>query len=145
MQGPLYLQGKAWVCLNDQCTQSQRLWLQSSSCASHAAVPDTPSLVRAFRCLYNVPVKVRGQCAGEQVTAGTVNCDGHITVRSERAGDATVMADILRLVDAAQSRSAPMQRLADAVAGRFTYAMMGLSAATFAFWSSIGVRMFPQV
>lgn len=83
--------------------------------------------------------------AGEQVTAGTVNCDGSIVVRSERAGDATVMADILRLVDAAQSRAAPMQRLADSVAGRFTYAMMGFSAATFLFWSAVGTRIFPQV
>ncbi|KAK9826672.1 hypothetical protein WJX74_009150 [Apatococcus lobatus] len=86
-----------------------------------------------------------GKSAGEQVTAGTVNCDGSIVVRSERAGDATVMADILRLVDAAQSRTAPMQRLADSVAGRFTYAMMGLSAATFLFWSAVGTRIFPQV
>lgn len=38
-----------------------------------------------------------------------------------------------------------MQRLADQVAGRFAYGVMGASAATFLFWSTLGVRMFPQV
>ena len=38
-----------------------------------------------------------------------------------------------------------MQRLADAVAGKFAYAVMGASAATFAFWATIGTRVFPQV
>lgn len=40
---------------------------------------------------------------------------------------------------------APIQRLADAVAGRFTYGVMGISAATFLFWRTAGLRLFPQV
>lgn len=46
---------------------------------------------------------------------------------------------------APQARTAPIQRLADAVAGKFAYGVMGLSAATFVFWSTVGTRMFPQV
>lgn len=38
-----------------------------------------------------------------------------------------------------------MQRLADEVAGRFAYGVMAASAATFLFWSTMGVRLFPQV
>eukprot|EP00208_Stichococcus_sp_RCC1054_P001455 CAMPEP_0206141838 /NCGR_PEP_ID=MMETSP1473-20131121/14353_1 /ASSEMBLY_ACC=CAM_ASM_001109 /TAXON_ID=1461547 /ORGANISM="Stichococcus sp, Strain RCC1054" /LENGTH=960 /DNA_ID=CAMNT_0053536563 /DNA_START=260 /DNA_END=3142 /DNA_ORIENTATION=+ len=82
---------------------------------------------------------------GDNVTAGTVNCEGALTVRAERAGSDTAMADIVRAVEAAQARQAPMQRLADQVAGRFAYGVMGASAVTFLFWSTLGIRMFPQV
>lgn len=43
---------------------------------------------------------------------------------------------------AAQSREAPVQRLADAVAGRFCYGVMAASALTFAFWQTLGIQ-FP--
>ncbi len=56
--------------------------------------------------------------AGDSVTAGTVNCDGVLTVQAERAGGDTAMADIVRAVEAAQSRAAPVQRLADQVPPR---------------------------
>ena len=65
-------------------------------------------------------------------------------VRALRSGNATAIADILRLVETAQARTAPVQRLADAVAGKFAYAVMGVSAATFAFWATVGTRVFPQ-
>lgn len=65
-------------------------------------------------------------------------------VRALRSGNATAIADILRLVETAQARTAPVQRLADAVAGKFAYAVMGASAATFAFWATVGTRIFPQ-
>ena len=81
---------------------------------------------------------------GDEVTAGTVNCDGVLTVQATAAGDATALADIVRLVETAQSRAAPVQRLADAVAGKFAYGVMATSAATFCFWSILGPRIFPQ-
>ncbi len=49
-----------------------------------------------------------------------------------------------RLVADAQSREAPVQRLADVVAGRFCYGVMAASAATFGFWSLAGTNLFPQ-
>ncbi|GLI68631.1 hypothetical protein VaNZ11_013109 [Volvox africanus] len=82
---------------------------------------------------------------GDKVTAGTVNCDGALTVRAEHSGQQTVIADIVRMVEVAQARTAPIQRLADTVAGKFAYGVMGLSAATFAFWAAVGTRVFPQV
>ncbi len=84
-------------------------------------------------------------CAGSKVTAGTLNCDGSFTVRAEQSGQETVIADIVRMVESAQARTAPIQRLADTVAGRFSYGVMGLSAATFAFWSTVGTKLFPHV
>lgn len=66
-------------------------------------------------------------------------------VKAEHSGQQTVIADIVRMVEVAQARTAPIQRYADAVAGRFAYGVMGLSAATFAFWALIGTKIFPQV
>ena len=61
------------------------------------------------------------------------------------AGDATGIADIVRAVEGAQARTAPVQRVADAVSGRFAYAVMAASAATFAFWATAGAGLFPAV
>lgn len=74
-----------------------------------------------------------------------MNCDGSLMVTAEASGQDTVIADIVRMVEAAQARTAPIQRLADSVAGKFAYGVMGLSAATFVFWSTAGARMFPSV
>lgn len=68
-----------------------------------------------------------------------------ITVRSEASGGETAIADIVRAVEGAQARTAPVQRTADAVAGKFAFAVMGLSAATFAFWATAGLKLFPHV
>ena len=76
--------------------------------------------------------------AGDAVAAGTVNCDGAILVAVTAAGQDTAVADIVRLVEAAQARPAPVQRLADEVAGTFCYGVMAVSAATFTFWRLAG-------
>ena len=73
-----------------------------------------------------------------------MNCEGRIVVRVERCGAATALADIVRAVEAAQARAAPVQRLADRVAGGFAAGVLALSTATFAFWATAGPRLFPQ-
>jgi P-type Cu+ transporter len=83
--------------------------------------------------------------AGSQVAAGSGNYEGRLTVRVERSGSSTAIADVLQVVEAAQARAAPVQRLADQVAGRFAYGVMAASASTLAFWSLAGPRLFPQV
>ncbi|XP_057494523.1 copper-transporting ATPase PAA1, chloroplastic isoform X2 [Actinidia eriantha] len=80
---------------------------------------------------------------GAEVAAGTINLNGTLTVEVQRSGGETAMGDIVRLVEEAQSREAPVQRLADKVAGHFTYGVMALSAATFLFWNLFGARMLP--
>jgi cation transport ATPase len=72
------------------------------------------------------------------VTAGTVVFEAPITVRASSTGAGSTLAGIGRLVVAAQAREAPMQRLADTIAGRFCFSVMAVSAATFAFWSTLG-------
>ena len=83
--------------------------------------------------------------AGDSVSAGTVNCDGAITVQVVSSGEETQVAGIVRMVEAAQQREAPVQRLADSVSGKFVYGVIGASAMTFAFWSTVGTKIFPQV
>lgn len=61
-----------------------------------------------------------------------------IVVRASSTGAGSTLAGIGRLVAAAQAREAPVQRLADTIAGRFCYSVMAASAATFAFWSTAG-------
>ncbi|KAH7441076.1 hypothetical protein KP509_03G024700 [Ceratopteris richardii] len=82
---------------------------------------------------------------GDNVGAGTVNYNGSLIIEGQRPGGETVIADVIRMVEDAQSRQAPVQRIADIVAGRFCYGVMALSGATFAFWSTIGGQMFPSV
>ena len=78
------------------------------------------------------------------MAAGAVNCEGRIVVRAERCGSETALADIVHAVEAAQARAAPVQRLADQVAGGFAVGVLALSTATFAFWAAAAPRLFPQ-
>lgn len=80
---------------------------------------------------------------GAEVSAGSINLNGKLTVEVRRPGGETVMSDILHLVEEAQTRAAPVQRLADKVAGNFTYGVMALSAATYMFWSILGSQLVP--
>lgn len=80
---------------------------------------------------------------GAEVAAGSINLNGKITVEVQRQGGETAISDIVRLVEEAQTREAPVQRLADKVAGHFTYGVMALSAATFMFWNLFGTRILP--
>ncbi|MBS1870846.1 MAG: copper-translocating P-type ATPase [Actinobacteria bacterium] len=78
-----------------------------------------------------VPVEKR---AGDAVAGATVNAGGRLVVRATRVGSDTALAQIARLVTAAQSGKAPVQRLADRVAGIFVPIVIALSLATLAFW-----------
>ncbi|KAL6858864.1 hypothetical protein ACP4OV_017866 [Aristida adscensionis] len=82
--------------------------------------------------------------AGAEVSAGSVNLNGKLTVEVRRPGGETVMSDIIHLVEEAQTREAPVQRLADKVAGNFTYGVMALSAATYMFWNIFGSQFVPS-
>ncbi|RYR64463.1 hypothetical protein Ahy_A03g010565 isoform A [Arachis hypogaea] len=77
------------------------------------------------------------------VAAGSINLNGTLTMEVRRPGGETAMGDIVRLVEEAQSREAPVQRLADKVAGHFTYGVMAVSFTTFTFWSLFGKHVLP--
>ncbi|TAF12175.1 MAG: copper-translocating P-type ATPase [Nostocales cyanobacterium] len=82
---------------------------------------------------------------GDSVTAGTINQSGAIAMQATRTGDDTTLAHIVALVEAAQTRKAPVQKLADTVAGYFTYAVLTASLLTFLFWYFLGTHIWPDV
>lgn len=82
---------------------------------------------------------------GDQVIAGSLNLSGAVAVQVDRTGDQTTLARILALVEAAQSRKAPIQRLADRVSGYFTYGVLAIAALTFLFWYGWGTSHWPTV
>nr|ABJ91126.1 chloroplast copper-translocating HMA8 P-ATPase [Glycine max] len=82
---------------------------------------------------------------GLTVSAGTINWDGPLRIEASSTGSNTMISKIVRMVEDAQSREAPVQRLADSIAGPFVYSVMTLSAATFAFWYFVGSHIFPDV
>ncbi len=81
----------------------------------------------------------------DAVAAGTINQSGAIVMRATRTGKETTVAQMVALVQAAQTRKAPIQHLADTVAGYFVYGVMAISALTFLFWYFAGTHIWPSV
>src|SRR6266498_3119063 len=75
---------------------------------------------------------------GSPVTGGTVNGTGSFVMRAERVGSDTLLAQIVRMVAEAQRSRAPIQRLADVVAGYFVPAVVLVAIITFIAWASFG-------
>jgi len=71
---------------------------------------------------------------GDQVTGATVNVSGRLVVRAERIGETTVLAQIVRMVAAAQGDRPPIQRLADAVSRWFVPTVVVMATLTFFIW-----------
>lgn len=78
------------------------------------------------------------KAAGDRVSGGTVNGAGSFLMKAERVGSETLLAQIIALVAQAQRSRAPIQRLADKVAGWFVPAVFGVALATFAAWAVLG-------
>lgn len=82
---------------------------------------------------------------GDTVAAGTINQSGTVSLRATRTGKDTTLAQIVALVEAAQTRKAPVQKLADTVAGYFTYGVLTSAVLTFVFWYFIGTHIWSDV
>ena len=76
--------------------------------------------------------------AGDAVTGGTINGTGAFLMRAERVGSETMLARIVQMVAEAQRSRAPIQALADRVAGWFVPAVLGAAVLTFALWLWLG-------
>ncbi|MDZ8068834.1 MAG: heavy metal translocating P-type ATPase [Nostoc sp. DedQUE08] len=82
---------------------------------------------------------------GDTVTGGTLNQSGAIAIQATRIGSDTTLAQIVALVEAAQTRKAPVQKLADTVAGYFTYGVLTASVLTFGFWYFFGTHIWTDI
>ncbi len=83
----------------------------------------------------SVPVEVR---SGDPVTGATVNAGGRLILRASRVGMDTQLAQMAKLVTAAQNGKAPVQRLADRIAAVFVPAVIAIAIATLGFWLGAG-------
>jgi Cu+-exporting ATPase len=83
------------------------------------------------------PIPVE-KSAGDSLTGATLNGTGSFVMRAERVGAETMLAQIVQMVSKAQRSRAPIQRLADQVAGYFVPAVITVAILTFAIWAAIG-------
>ncbi|EPG7675675.1 TPA: heavy metal translocating P-type ATPase [Pseudomonas aeruginosa] len=82
-----------------------------------------------------LPVSKR---AGDKVIGATLNTNGALVMRSERIGSDTVLSQIVQMVAQAQRSKAPMQRMADVVAGYFVMAVVAIAVTTLFVWGFFG-------
>lgn len=82
-----------------------------------------------------VPVSKR---VGDKVIGATLNTNGALVMRSEKVGSATMLSQIVQMVAQAQRSKAPMQRMADTVAGWFVMAVVTVALLTFLGWGLFG-------
>ena len=75
---------------------------------------------------------------GDEVVAGTINSDGRLTIKATRVGSETALAQIVRLVETAQSAKPPVQQLADRIAAVFVPAVLGIALVTGLGWYGFG-------
>ena len=78
------------------------------------------------------------KAVGGRVTGGTVNGPGGFVMRAERIGSETLLGQIVNMVAEAQRSRAPIQGLADKVAGFFVPTVLVVSVITFAIWMGFG-------
>ncbi len=83
----------------------------------------------------SVPVE---KTAASHVIGATVNGNGSLVMRAERVGSETMLAQIVQMVSQAQRTRAPIQRLADKVAGWFVPAVIAIAVVTFIVWVFFG-------
>ncbi|PNE01554.1 heavy metal translocating P-type ATPase [Alcanivorax sp. MD8A] len=75
---------------------------------------------------------------GDKVIGATMNTSGALVIRAEKVGSATVLSQIVQLVAQAQRSRAPMQRMADLVAGYFVMAVVAIAILTLVVWGMFG-------
>ncbi len=80
--------------------------------------------------------------AGDEAIGGTINKTGAFKLRATRVGKDTALAQIIKLVEDAQTTKAPIQRVADKVAGHFILGVHALSLVVFLFWFFIGFGLW---
>ncbi len=75
---------------------------------------------------------------GDEVVGGTINTDGRLTIKATRVGSHTALAQIVRLVEKAQSAKPPAQKLADAISAVFVPTVLAIALVTGIAWYSYG-------
>ncbi len=77
---------------------------------------------------------------GDKVTGATLNIDGSFTLRAEKVGADTMLSQIVQMVVDARRSKAPMQKMADVVAGYFVVVVVSIALITFFAWGFLGAE-----
>ena len=85
------------------------------------------------------------KAAGDMVLAGTLNTSGSFTLQPLRLAGDTLLAGIIRMVEAAQGSKAPIQTLADRISARFVPAVLVVATIALGLWLLIGVAQLGQM
>jgi Cu+-exporting ATPase len=86
----------------------------------------------------SIPVEKK---PGDELIGATINREGFLKIKATRVGQATVLAQIIKLVEEAQSSKAPIQRLADIVSAYFVTVVIIIALITFVLWLSFGASL----
>lgn len=79
----------------------------------------------------SIPVE---KTVGNEVIGATINKTGVLTIRATRVGDDTALNQIIHLVEEAQASSAPIQKFADRIVGKFVFIVFAVAAVSFIYW-----------
>ncbi len=83
----------------------------------------------------SIPVEKK---TGDQVTGGSINKTGYLRFRVTKTGDDTTLSKIIKLVEDAQGKKAPIARTADKISAIFVPVVMGISLVSFVIWLILG-------
>ena len=81
---------------------------------------------------------------GDNLLNGSLNLNSSLRLRVEKVGSDTSLAKLVNLIESIQSQKPPIQRLADEIAGKFTYFVLSISIISFFFWWKIAIRLWPD-
>ena len=104
--------------------------------------------IRCFDFLKDGPLKIKATTTGPSSTIAKIvrmvrtHAHNYLFYFSKREFSCNYIHTVSEQVEDAQAREAPVQRLADSIAGPFVYTVMTLSAATFTFWSGPLLLLF---
>ena len=88
------------------------------------------------------PINVQ---TGKHLLNGSLNLNSTLRLKVKKVGDETSLAKLVNLIESVQYNKPPIQRIADQIAGKFTYLVLFMAASSFFFWWKVAKRIWPDL